>query len=55
LEKDELEVALKSSRMASKMSPDDSQIQIKVPSSNSDVSQNLKAIFTLQVMPQESC
>ncbi|KAL5167133.1 Golgin candidate 3 [Glycine soja] len=36
LEKDELEVALKSSRMASKMSPDDSQIQIKVPSSNSD-------------------
>ncbi|KAG5014031.1 hypothetical protein JHK86_026292 [Glycine max] len=48
LEKDELEAALKSRRMASQMSPDDSQIQNKVPSSNSDVSQNLKAIFTLQ-------
>ncbi|RZB93819.1 Golgin candidate 3 isoform C [Glycine soja] len=36
LEKDELEAALKSRRMASQMSPDDSQIQNKVPSSNSD-------------------
>uniref|UniRef100_A0A0R0IJV4 GRIP domain-containing protein n=1 Tax=Glycine max TaxID=3847 RepID=A0A0R0IJV4_SOYBN len=37
LEKDELEAALKSRRMASQMSPDDSQIQNKVPSSNSDL------------------
>ncbi|KAK7394702.1 hypothetical protein VNO78_15237 [Psophocarpus tetragonolobus] len=37
MEKDELEAVLKSSRMSGKMSPDASQIQNMVPSSNSDL------------------